>query len=1144
MFKWKAEENWPVEYVSPNVSQFGYRARDLMEGVIQYADLVLPEDLPRVAAEVGQYSQSHVESFEQEYRILRADGSIRWIYDFTRVVRDGQDRITHYHGYILDVTERKRTEEALRESSAKYEAMVEGFDGLVYICSPDYIVEFANRKTIERTGYNPVGQFCYKALHARETPCPWCVNEPISRGKTVRWEVQSPKDHRWYYVVNTPLLRADGRRSKMAMIQDITERKLTEDQLHRRDSILQAVTYASEQFLKSPSWQTSIQEVLSRLGKAAQASRVYMFQQHALSNGDSAYSLRYEWTESGVPSQLYNSHWQDVVLSRQGLGRWETALKRGEIIKGHVRDLPESERAMLQAGDTRSILIVPIITGASQWGFIGFDQIAQEREWSPVESDSLKTAADIMASAFHRIAAEEELMKLTGALNQTADSIVITNKAGQIEYVNPAFETLTGYSKSEAVGKTPHLLNSGHHAPQFFQNLWQTILAGQVFRTEFVNRRKDGTLYYQAETITPIRDHQGRITHFISTGRDVTERRQSEEDLRRSRELLQLVLDSIPQFVFWKDIHSVFLGCNRNFARIAGVESPENIKGKTDYELAWSKEQAEGYREWDRQVMQSDKAEYHIIERQHQADGKQACLDTNKIPLHDAEGRVVGILGTFEDITERQLAEQNIQRLAAFPQLNPNPVLEFHEDGSLSYFNQAAQEMTNNLGQTGVQTILPAHTPDIVRECLSTGHIIRGLEVCINHRTISWTFFPVPAGRVVHGYGVDSTERLNLESQLRQLQKMDAVGRLAGGVAHDFNNILTAILGYTSVLLLDKDMESEVVENVKEIARAAERAASLTKQLLTFSRRQVMQTRELQMNKVIHNMTQMLKRIIGEDINLDFNYGPDLPCIHADEVMMEQVILNLAVNARDAMPHGGQLFIDTSAVEISAGYAKTNPEARPGQFVCLSVMDTGCGMDEKTRSNIFEPFFSTKEPGKGTGLGLATVYGIVKQHEGWIEAQSSPGKGALFKVYLPAVPSEKPPETRKAPQLKVQGGHETVLIVEDEEAVRQLMRSTLKRYGYRVLEAVSGMEALALWEKEITGIELLLTDMVMPGGVTGRDLADKLQASKKDLKVLYTSGYNLESLGSSALLQKAFKFLPKPFSPETLARSVRECLDS
>jgi CheY-like chemotaxis protein len=330
---------------------------------------------------------------------------------------------------------------------------------------------------------------------------------------------------------------------------------------------------------------------------------------------------------------------------------------------------------------------------------------------------------------------------------------------------------------------------------------------------------------------------------------------------------------------------------------------------------------------------------------------------------------------------------------------------------------------------------------------------------------------------------------------------------------------------------------------LKQVYSAGERAANLTRQLLTFSRKKEMQVNPLDLNEVIANITKMLGRIIGEDIKLQCNYASTLPSIQADEGMMEQVLMNLAVNARDAMPKGGQLIIGTERVAPDIAYARSNPEARAGEFICLSVKDTGCGMTPEIKARIFEPFFTTKDVGKGTGLGLATVFGIVKQHQGWIEVDSQVGVGTTFKVFLPATARPDAAVELAATQAKVRGGGETILLVEDELALRGLTKIILQRFGYRVLEAASGVEALSVWEQHGAQIDLLLTDMVMPDGLTGRELAKQLLARKPGLKVIYVSGYDMHSEGTTFRAREASTFLQKPYQSQKLAQAVRDCLD-
>lgn len=391
----------------------------------------------------------------------------------------------------------------------------------------------------------------------------------------------------------------------------------------------------------------------------------------------------------------------------------------------------------------------------------------------------------------------------------------------------------------------------------------------------------------------------------------------------------------------------------------------------------------------------------------------------------------------------------------------------------------------------------------------------------------------------------DMTERVNLENQLRQAHKMEAVGQLAAGIAHDFNNILTIVQGHVSFLLGNTKLDAAVETQMKHVLGASERAAMLTRQLLAFSRKQMMQRRPLSLEMLLEQHGQMLRRLIGEHIALEVHCTPNLPPVFADSCNIEQVIMNLAVNGRDAMPEGGKLIIQAKAVHFKTGQIDVHSEARPGNFVCLTVSDTGIGMDEETLRHAFEPFFTTKEVGKGTGMGLATVYGIIKQHEGWIEVTSKVGQGSMFKVYLPV--STKPLSTGHTDRLRApvpgRGGAETILVVEDEAFLREFVQTVLRGYGYHILAASDGHEAVRLFQEAGGKVDLLLTDMVMPGGMTGRELVEILSRQKPDLRAVFTSGYSRDVLGPELKWDNERTFLQKPYQSQVLVETVRTCLD-
>jgi len=389
----------------------------------------------------------------------------------------------------------------------------------------------------------------------------------------------------------------------------------------------------------------------------------------------------------------------------------------------------------------------------------------------------------------------------------------------------------------------------------------------------------------------------------------------------------------------------------------------------------------------------------------------------------------------------------------------------------------------------------------------------------------------------------DITERRKLEAQYRQSQKMDGIGQLAGGVAHDFNNILAVIQIQSELLKTSGNLSPDQLDFAREISAATQRAAALTRQLLLFSRKETLQLGDLDLNQSINNTTQMLRRILGEDIQIQFKFSMEPLLIHADAGMMDQVLMNLAVNSRDAMPAGGRLVIETSVVDFIEPVSKHLVQARAGSFVCLSVSDTGCGIPAENLTRIFEPFFTTKDVGKGTGLGLATVFGIVHQHQGWINVYSEPGHGTTFRIYLPRLAGTAQPRPEPPVLAAMRGGGETILLVEDDPFLHASVCKILAPLGYHVLEAFNGNEALEVWKQNRNDIDLLLTDLVMPGGVTGRELARQLLEQDPKLKVIYASGYSAGIASKGFHLEEGVNFLTKPFEAHKLAQTIRNCLD-
>jgi PAS domain S-box-containing protein len=637
------------------------------------------------------------------------------------------------------------------------------------------------------------------------------------------------------------------------------------------------------------------------------------------------------------------------------------------------------------------------------------------------------------------------------------------------------------------------------------------------------------------------------------------ERIWAEHALRESEQRFRYLFEGSPDAIFVEDFDGTVLDVNPAACQLHGLAREELI-GRKVWDLVPVDCRADVARDF--QLLAQGKVR--------QIEGISQTREGRAVPVEvrancvEYAGRPV-ILLHVRDITERKLAEAALRSSEMlFHSVWENSVDGMRltdEEGIVVAVNQAFCKLVGMHraeleGRPFTAIYAASEEPERVlqryrsrfRERLTEKQTERRLALS-NGRVVTFedtTSFVELRGQdpLLLGLFRDVTAQKRLEDQLRQAQKMEAIGQLAGGVAHDFNNILTVIHGHASLLGTGGNLSPASNRSSQQIIQAAERAAGLTRQLLTFSRRQVMQPRRLDMNEVVNNMTKMLARILGEDITLQLNYFPQPALVQADSGMMEQVLLNLSVNSRDAMPKGGQLALRISVHELDGGQLPHHPDARPGRFVCLSATDTGCGIPPENLRRIFEPFFTTKEVGKGTGLGLATVYGIVKQHQGWIEVDSGVGKGTTFKVFLPCCNEGVGAVSEAAPQPPVRGGSETILVVEDETPVRELVCNLLESHGYKILQAESGIKALEVWSQSKDRVDLVLTDLVMPDRMNGRELAERLWSERPHLKVIFTSGYSADVVGKDFVLRRGLNYLQKPYHPQQLAVTVRDCLDA
>lgn len=806
--------------------------------------------------------------------------------------------------------ERQRSEEALRESAEHFRATFDqAFVGMAHV-APDGCWLRVNQKLCDIVGYNPAEllQRTFMDITYPDDLAPDLeLMQRALAGELQTYSLEKRylhKDGRIIWInLTTSVVRNPAGQAQyfISIIQDITDRRQAQAEIQQRNRELALLNQVIAASTLSGEPEIFLEVVCRELAQTFDLSRVNV----VLFEQENTEAVIVTETVAGVRPAVLNRRFPvshnpviTYLFSHQG------PLTVSDVQQDpHLAAFHELARQY----EIGSLLILPLLVDQKIIGSLNLCS-AQPRHFSAEEINLAWSVADQVAGALARARMIQTQQRLSTIVEQSEQSVIVTDTKGDIIYVNPAFERNSGYSRAEALGQNPRLLKSNQHDAAFYAKLWATISAGQVWRGRFINRKKDGALYTEEASITPVRDEYGVIVSYVGLQRDVT-------------------------------------------------------------------------------------------------------------------------------------------------------------------------------------------------------------------------------------------RELELEEQYRQAQKMEAIGRLSGGVAHDFNNLLVVINGYSELLLnRHLDAANPLRKYVEEIMLAGERAAGLTQQLLTFSRKQVLQPKVLNLNETLALTEKMLRRLIGEDIDLVSQLRPDLGEVKADPGQIEQIILNLGVNARDAMPRGGKLIIETANVELDETYTSQHAEVKPGRYVMLAVSDTGVGMDAATKARIFEPFFTTKEQGRGTGLGLATVYGIVKQSGGHIWVYSEVERGTTFKIYLPRVDEVVQPLEQPADLTAVAGGVETVLLVEDETIVRTLARQVLELNGYTVLEAEHGQAALRLAQQH-RPIHLLLTDLIMPGGLTGRELAEQLEPFQPGMKVIYMSGYTDDAMVHHGVLTSEVHFLQKPFTPLALNAKIRQVLD-
>jgi two-component system, cell cycle sensor histidine kinase and response regulator CckA len=785
------------------------------------------------------------------------------------------------------------------------------------------------------------------------------------------------------------------------------------------------------------------------------------------------------------------------------------------------------------------------------------------------------TMQDITENTVLKQRIEEERRLLFTLIENLPDGVYMKDMHSRFLLGNQALaDMMEAGSWQNLIGRTDHDFYPQAQADQYRREEAEVLTNGRRLVNKQEPRDSEGARRHILTTKVPLTDGEGRITGLVGISRDVSELARAREALEREHTLLSTLMENIPDNIYFKDLESRFLLNNNAHARMLGCGSPLELLGKTDFDF-FSRDHAQKAYNDEQSIIRTGAPVIDEVEKLRWPGRPDAWVSTTKMPLRDAGGTVIGTFGLSRDITQRKYVEEALERsqehfrnmftnapFGVFLSTLEGKLLQANPAMARMFGYASAEELIETVNRTNLAEVIyenPCMRDRIMEQVTAakggwtqfTDKYRRkdGQLGCANLSIRTYRESPDHHGEL-EGFVEDITDRVRaeqeqkkLQDQLQQAQKMEAVGRLAGGIAHDFNNLLTVINGFTEMALGRGASGGELHDDLHEIKRATRRAATLTSQLLAFSRKQILQPRVLDLGELVDGMQEMLKRLLGEDVYVHVHRPAGLWSVLADPGRIEQVVMNLCVNSRDAMPDGGVLSIETSNVVLNEDYSSEHISVRKGDYVLLAVSDTGHGMSAEVQSRLFEPFFTTKEKGKGTGLGLSTVYGIVKQSDGYVFCYSEAGKGTTFKIYLPRTEGE--PQKLRAgsePTAKPMRGTEVIMLVEDDEAVRRLTAAILESGGYSVISAGSGREALQKLDAVGQPVDLLITDVVMPG-MDGSEVAQRVSGRLPSVAVLYISGYTEDAIVHNGVLDPGVEFIQKPLDGSALLAKVRTMLD-
>jgi PAS domain S-box-containing protein len=1111
------EADGTIRYESPSIERIlGHKPADLVGR--NAFDFVHPDDIADVQAALAEGIQKPGITVAKELRFRHADGS--WVC----MECVGNNRLDDplIRGIIInsrDITDRRKAEEALRREHDLISRIAETSPEGIIVVDREGRITFANTRAevvlglpkdeITRRTYNAadwhITDYDGRPLPDEELPFRR-VLKSAEAVYDVRHAITRPDGQRVLLSVNAaPLFDESGRVNGMiATVADITKQVEAEQALRESEANYRLLFSAESDAIITVDAKT--REIVDA-NEAALALYGYSREEF----------LHLRALELSAEPEKSAAHIERVASGKP------TALAPGPVQRLHRKK-------------DGTVFPVEISSGAYR---------VRDRKLicAIIRDDTERMRA---AKALR----ESERQYRT-TLDSMADAIHLVDSDLRILLVNKVFEK---WNKelgldTDFIGRTPFEVFPflSDAVRDEYRRVFET---GEVLITEEKTRIGSREITTETRKI-PVMEGN-RMVRVITVIRDITERKHMEETLRQNKVFLQNIIDAIQDGISVLDCDLNIIQVNPWHEKMYASEMP--LLGRKCFE-AYQKRTSPC--PWCPSLRTIKTGEVHTeVVPYPNAKNPTGWIELSSFPLRDKEGNLTGVIEYVKDISERRRAEE---RFRALVQNASDFITILGREGAIRYQSPTIKRIHGyepedlvgeNLFDYVHEEDLPTAGAAYEEALQQPGHTVTS-EFRFRRADDSWAYTesainnlldnPIIRGVVVNSRDIE--ERKQLEARLLQSQKMESVGRLAGGVAHDFNNLLTIILGQADLGLKSLPRNDRLSMSLREIKQAAERGSGLIRKLLAFARRQPLEPRVINLNDVLPDMKMMLERIIGRDIELVTRPAEDLGHVRVDPNLMEQVLVNLAVNARDAMPQGGQLILETNQTWLDQEYARLHPEVAPGEYILLSVSDTGVGMTEEVKAHLFEPFYTTKEKDKGTGLGLATCYGIVSQSGGHLSVESEPGRGTTFKIYLPRTGEEpeSPPTYEESEE--VPGGTETILLVEDNPSTLELIAYILREQGYTVLKAEDGYEALRVAQEHKGGdIHLLLTDIVMPR-MSGIELTDRLQKAHPAMKVLLTSGYvdDIQSLREK--LKPGSAFIQKPFMPDSLARKVREVLD-